>query len=219
MAGMAEITVQDYYTEVKLGENKIMLKSGAVCTLKDRQCSDYDGGYAFWDAIPEDICGLNRYSSLYEGKVQVTQEEGSSTAQIMYTVEWGERLVSLIQKGIGDLCRYKLIMTEHPELFFIESSSDIANKLNKGDLLVANLNLFTYINTKFVYAEKNMGRQMSDMYYDILKSMCELEQKIMRNALAIATLSPSEFGYTLMKEEGYMVVTGEVVHLVKCLKV
>lgn len=220
VAGMAEITVQDYYAEVKLGDNKIMLKSGTVCALKDQQCSDYDGGYAFWEAVPEDVCGLNKYSTLYEGKVQVTQEEKKSTSQIMYTIEWGERLVSLIQKGTSDLCGYKLIMTEHPELFFIESNDNISNKFNKATLPIANVNLFTYINTKFVYAEKNMGKQMSEMYYDILKSKCELEQKIMRNALAIATLSPSEFGYTLMKEEGYMgIVTGEVVHLVKCLKV
>lgn len=31
---MAEITVQDYYTEVKLGEKKIMLKSGAILSLR-----------------------------------------------------------------------------------------------------------------------------------------------------------------------------------------
>lgn len=59
MARMAEIMVQFYNTEVKLGENKIMLKSRAICTLKDQQFNDYDGGYAFSEAMPEDDCELN----------------------------------------------------------------------------------------------------------------------------------------------------------------
>lgn len=102
----------------------------------------------------------------------------------------------------------------------MDNVADLSNKLNKAPLLMANIDLFTYINTKFDYEEKNVGRQMTEMYCDILKSKCELEQKIMRNALAIATLSPAEFDYTLMKQEGYMgIVVGEVVHLIKCLKV
>lgn len=70
-------------------------------------------------------------------------------------------------------------MTEYLKLFFIESNKNIANKLNETALPVANINLFTYINTKCIYAEKNVGRQISNMYYDILKSKCEIEQKIM----------------------------------------
>lgn len=61
---------------------------------------------------------------------------------------------------------------------------------------------------------------MMDMYNDISKSKYDIEQKIMRNALATATLPPAEFGYSLMKQEGYMgMVIREVVHLIKCLKV
>lgn len=70
-------------------------------------------------------------------------------------------------------------MTEYPELFFVESNVNLANKFSKATLPVANINLFTYINPKFVYAEKNVGKKMNEMYFIILKSNCELEQKIM----------------------------------------
>lgn len=156
-AGIAKITVQDYYTEVKLNENKIIFKSGITCTLKDPKCSDYNGGYVFWDSILKDVCGLGKYKVLYENKVHVTKEENKENSQVMYTIELEESIVLLIQKDINTLCRYKLFMTEHPELFFMDIVTNIINKLNKAILPTANIILSTYMNTKFVYREKNDG--------------------------------------------------------------
>lgn len=51
--------------------------------------------------------------------------------------------------------------------------------------------------------------------YNILKSKYELEQKIMRNALAVATLVPLDFKYALIIEKRYMViVTSDVMNLI-----
>ena len=49
---------------------------------------------------------------------------------------------------------------------------------------------------------------------------CKKERRILENSLAIASQSPDQFAYNLMKGPGYMAITaGEVVHIIKCLPV
>ena len=58
------------------------------------------------------------------------------------------------------------------------------------------------------------------MYRDVLLQQCNLERETLKSALAIATQTPDEFAYNLMKGPGYMAVTsGEVVHVIKCIPV
>ena len=76
------------------------------------------------------------------------------------------------------------------------------------------------MNSKFVYVEKHIRRQISSLYYDLLRHKCELERKVLTNALAIAIQNPAKFAYRLMGQLGYLaVVGGEVVHLLKCIQV
>ena len=54
----------------------------------------------------------------------------------------------------------------------------------------------------------------------MLTQRCILEQQVFRKTLTLATQSPDEFAYHLMKGPGYMsVIAGEVVNIIKCLPV
>lgn len=87
-------------------------------------------------------------------------------------------------------------------------------------MAVENIDLFTYVNSKFVYVERHIQTQISQLYTDVLKQRCDLERQVMKNALSLATQTPDDFAYQIMKEPGYMaILSGEVVHITKCTPV
>ena len=68
--------------------------------------------------------------------------------------------------------------------------------------------------------EKHIRTQISQLYRNVLLQQCNLEQKILKNALALATHSPDAFAYHVMQGPGYMaLLAGEVIHIVKCVPV
>ena len=71
--------------------------------------------------------------------------------------------------------------------------------------------------------ERHIRIKINRLYHDvshIMTQRCMLEQQVFRNTLSLATQSPYEFAYHLMKGPGYMsVIAGEVVHIVKCILV
>lgn len=90
----------------------------------------------------------------------------------------------------------------------------------KRPIYIENLNIFTYINSKFVYVERHIREQMTDLYKGVIKQKCLLEQQIMEQALTQIRTRPDKMAASLMKEPGYMAIpAGEVVHLVKCIPV
>jgi len=107
---------------------------------------------------------------------------------------------------------------EHPKLFILETSKgDIFAA--RGAIPVNNLDIFTYVNSKFVYVEKHIRRQMTLLYYNVMQQRCELEKEVLRNTFLFATLQPDEFAYKLMKGPDYMAVTAGAIHIVKCIPV
>ena len=82
------------------------------------------------------------------------------------------------------------------------------------------MDIFTYVNSKFIYVEIHIRTEISRLYHDVLTQRCILEQQVYKNTLTLATQSPDEFAYHLMKGPGYMsVIAGETVYIVKCIPV
>jgi len=75
------------------------------------------------------------------------------------------------------------------------------------------------MNSKFVYVEKHIRTQINQLYRNILLQQCNLELRMMQNALAIAQ-SPDIFAYHFIRGPGYMaLLAGEVIHIIKCIAV
>ena len=82
------------------------------------------------------------------------------------------------------------------------------------------MDIFTYVNSKFIYVEIHIRTEANKLYHDFLSQRCILEQQVFRNTLTLATQWTDEFAYHLMKAPGYTsVIAGEVVHIVKCIPV
>ena len=177
-----------------------------------------EGGYSFWSLLPKDDCLKNKYDILYRGPVMKITSSGNDT---IYSISTNEISFALSIKEDIDFCNRVLIKTEHPKLFIYEGSK--RNRLFNNDLKskdILNLDIFTYLNSKFVYVEKHFRSEVESLYRNILKDKCELERQVLYNSLSIASLSPDEFAFNLMKKPGYIArIAGEVVHIIQCTPV
>lgn len=217
--GTASITLTSYQTALNLETNQIRLRSGTICPYTDATCMDIDGGHTFWQILPTDHCKFNHYDALYEGYANRMLDTLYEHPQIVYSLSTQDITFALTKTGEEPLCGYTLIKTEHPKLLILETRKG-ESFTTRRRLSTENLDIFAYINSKFIYVEKHIRSQMNSLYRDVLKQRCNLEQQVLKNALTLAINSPDEFAYQIMKGPGYMAVTaGEVVHIIKCTPV
>lgn len=213
------ISLRSYSAQISLNSNKIHLRSGTICALLESSCEDSDGGYTFWSPRPRENCGLDRYGVLYSGLSDKIKEVESGVTRSIYSVTSIDVTFALASREVDQICGYKIISTEHPKLFIFETHQGNSFAI-QGKTPVANLDIFAYVNSKFIYVERHIRQQMKSLYHDILVQQCNRERQILRNSLSLATQAPDEFAYTLMKGPGYMaVLAGEVVHIIKCIPV
>lgn len=216
--GSIKITLQDYIADVKINTNKVHLRSGVACELSATNCLDIEGGDTFWDPVPADTCKFSSYGVLYEGYADKIIDSMNQQSQVAYSLTAQNTIFALTSRGKYITCGYSLTRTEHPKLIIFETSPGV--EIFKKQSKVSNLDIFTYMNSKFVYVEKHIRTQINELYRNILLQQCNLEQQLLQNALAIATQSPDIFAYYLMKGPGYMaLLAGEVIHIVKCVPV
>jgi len=215
---IVRINLRSSYVPVHLSTGRIILKSGTVCELADGFCIDYEDGYTFWKPMPTSSCNFHQYDVLYEGlATKMTTETANSPT--IYTLVTEDITFALTKTKEQPLCGYTLLRTEHPKLFILETQKG-NTFATRGSIPINNFDIFTYVNSKFVYVEKHIRQQMTSLYYNVIRQRCELEKEVLRNTLSFATLQPDEFAYKLMKGPGYMAVTaGEAIHVVKCIPV
>ncbi|KAL6419062.1 hypothetical protein ACFW04_011596 [Cataglyphis niger] len=157
--GSIKITLQDYTADVRIN-------------------TTHEGG----DPVPADTCKFSNYVILYEGYADKIIDNINQQAQVVYSLTTQNTIFALTSRGKYLTCGYTLTRTEHPKLIIFETSPGIAifNKQTR----VANLDIFTYMNSKFVYVEKHICTQINQLYRNILLQQCNLEQQMLQNALA-----------------------------------
>ena len=146
--------------------------------------------------------------------IQIKKKE-----QTVYALETQKITFALAIKSKEMLCGFTIWRTEHPKLVIFEQEEGLTLPItNKNS--VNDLDIFTYVNSKFVYVERHIRSQLKQLYQEVITQRCNIERETLKNGLSIATQTPDQFAYNLMKGPGYMAVTaGEVVHVIKCIPV
>lgn len=210
------ITLRNLEASVKRSSGEVILPSGVRCPAADGTCQDSDGAETYWTIAVEDSCHFERYDILYEGGAVRLSPRANQTSATVYTVTTGDTTFALTKTEEFNVCGYKLFRTEHPKLLVLETQRGRTFKI-RSKITIDNLDIFAYVNSKFVYVEKHVKTQLTRMYQDIMEQKCALEHQILRNALSLSSIAPDEMAYRIMKTPGYTAVTsGEVIHLVKC---
>jgi len=213
-----KITLQDYMADVKINTNKVLLRSGVTCELGAAHCTDMEGGNTYWTPLPDDQCKTSAYEVVYQGYADKIINSDNQQGLTVYSITAITTAFALAQKDMYSICGYALSKTEHPKLVISETTPGGATFAKS--ISTNNMDIFTYMNSKFVYVERHSRKQMNRLYTDLLLQQCQLEKKILHNSLAIAAQSPDIFAYHLMKGPGYMaLLSGEVIHIIKCVGV
>ena len=214
-----KITLKDYTVRIHLDKEQIITPSGLRCTLAEGKCTDHDGGTLFWDAYPINSCRYDKYTVIHEGFAKKIQTTENNTTNTIISVESKEITFAFTITASDMICGYLLSKTEHPRLFVLEGKKDSFFK-SVSPIKTHDLDLFNYINSKFVYTEKVTKREVKSLYFDVITKRCELERKVLQNSLTLAIINPDQFATTYMKSPGYTaVITGEVIQIIKCIKV
>ncbi|KAH0944997.1 hypothetical protein HN011_008029 [Eciton burchellii] len=96
-----------------------------------------------------------------------------------------------------------------------ETRTDVQSKRK---ISVNNLDIFAYVNSKFVYVEKHIKNQLNKLYMNIMEPNCSLEKQILQNALSLSITARDEIAFRSIKTTGYTAVTaGQMVRLIKCI--
>jgi len=213
------ITLRNFEAPIRRSSDEIILPSGLHCKIASGQCLDTDGGETFWSTVPPDSCHFSHYDILYEGRANKLTPRANQTSPTVYTVTTRETTFALTKTAEVSLCGYTLVQTEHPKLFILETQRDHTFKI-RSRISVNNLDIFAYVNSKFVYVEKHIKTQLTHLYRDIMEQKCALEKQILQNALTLSSIAPDEMAHRIMKTPGYTAVAaGEVIHLIKCVPV
>lgn len=213
------IALRSFDASVRRSTREIVLPSGVRCAVTDRVCMDADGSETYWKDAPLDSCHFDQYDILYEGTANKLSPKVNQTSPVVYTVTTRDTTFALTKTDEVDLCGYKLLQTEHPKLLILETQRGRTFK-TRSRISVDNLDIFSYVNSKFVYVEKHIKTQLTRLYRDLMEQKCALERQILQNALSLSSIAPDEMAFRIMKSPGYTAVTtGEVIHLIKCVPV
>lgn len=217
--GTITISLASHRAMVSIDANQIHLSTGSICRYSSGNCVDIVGRYTFWETIPNDHCRFGHYDVLYEGKAKKMVNKVDNRMQTVYSLSTQDVTFALSQIGEELHCGYTLIKTEHPKLIILETHKG-ESFIKKKPLAVENMDIFTYVNSKFVYVERHIRTQLNQLYTDVLKQRCDLERQVLKNALSLAMQAPDDFAYQIMRGPGYMsTLSGEVVHITKCTPV
>jgi len=108
-------------------------------------------------------------------------------AQIVYSLTAQNTIFALTSTGSYATCGHTLIRIEHPKLILFKTTLGVSLfKLSR----IANVDIFTYMNSKFVYVKKYIRTQINQLYRNILLQQCDLKSRMMQNILAITVRSP-----------------------------
>lgn len=214
-----DISVRDLEVPVDLSSEMIVLPSGFRCPYPQTTCRDSEYGMTVWEKIRPSQCAHEDYDVLFEGEstyIPPTINDDGTANPAVYHVEEGETTFALTGTRKTRRCYQEVVETEHPRLFIIEGTSSGFSK-SLSPLSVHNTDLFSYVNSKFVYLEKHLRRQLTSMYSDLIFQKCKIEQEVLQQRLTMASISLQEFSFLQGNGPGYTALLGgEVVYLIKC---
>lgn len=209
------ITLKKFDTQLALPGKLVMLPSGYSCEFSEGSCIDIEDGHTFWE--DSRIECEDNYDLLYEGPANRSVLISNGFSSIMFAAEKGMAF-SFSVSSTSKVCGQDAHQLDHPKLVMVEGNIQKGRFFKSNN--AKNLDMFTYMNSKFAYIEMHMKNQLLSLHKAVMMSQCESERSSLMTKLSIAQYSPSEFAFLHMKKPGFTaVLAGEVIYLVQCKSV
>ncbi|KYQ60096.1 hypothetical protein ALC60_00858, partial [Trachymyrmex zeteki] len=148
------ITLNSIEAPIKRSTRQVILPSGTRCPLTPGYCMDNKGAESYWPPLSIDHCHFDQYNILYEGLATKLSSKKNQSTPTMYTVTIQDTTFALTKTSDIDVCGFRLAQTEHPKLFILETQKGRTFS-SRSKVAVENLDIFLYVNSKFIYVEKH----------------------------------------------------------------
>jgi len=145
---LIRITLRDY-ADIRVNTNRVYFRFGVTYKFSATYCIDIEN--IFWEPVSANSCKFSDYSVLYRVWADRIFDNMNEQAQTVYSLTAQNTIFALTSTGKYPIYDHILIRTEKPKLIFFEKLGISFFKLSSR---MANLDIFTYINLKFIYVEK-----------------------------------------------------------------
>ncbi|KAE9521460.1 hypothetical protein AGLY_018134, partial [Aphis glycines] len=168
-------------------------------------------GEVIWRNEKSD-CSITEYDVLYDGPASLVISLGHNNYKTeTYIVETTYIAFALKKTSMTFACNIPIAQTENNQLLIL-SNPMYVNIFSSKKIQPFNTDLFSYINTKFVYLEYTIKRTVTNLYENLTK-----KQSNTYCNLSLASYNLSEFAYTISEGSGYVAIkNGEIIYLQKC---
>uniref|UniRef100_A0AAT9JFV2 Glycoprotein n=1 Tax=Blattella germanica chuvirus 1 TaxID=3133478 RepID=A0AAT9JFV2_9VIRU len=220
--GQLEITLTTGMALYDLSSNDVVLPDGIRCKYLAGGCFKSSSGEVYWKKDEETACDLRKYSVLYQGMSTWTEEAMPYDAEhqsgnLLVSVENQDRVFSFILDKRTHLCQFSAYATEHPRIFIVpalEGAYPFPESLRHSH----DVDMMIYVNSKFVYVERHIRTQITELYKDIMARRCEDKRQHLSLSLAVARSSPNDFAYSYTEAPGYTaLLRGELIYIAQCV--
>jgi hypothetical protein len=217
-----DVLVQSFYkihpstgrAKVDLEEGTFKTPGGQSYAVNAEAGFDSDLGHMYWKQHDlTQACSKTSYTVLYEGPAIIyTSPAGSKTLIINDT----NHILAVGLKTPILVCHLAGISTDHGRLFVLESTK-VGFYFQKTAMNPLDADMFLYINSKLVYLEKHLSRELKSVYKLFTQRVCEVQHQVLNQLITLAYTSPNEFAWTYTKRAGVTaIIRGEVVYLITC---
>lgn len=215
------ITLKSYTATAETKMDTIHLGPELVCKFSAAHCLDFELGESYWSVPEDEACNKNKHLLLYSGPAVRYEkyEVDSQQKTVTYLVENKDKVFSLRVTEPYTTCLALAWKTEHPSLIIAPELEGRAS-FPAITSLSGSTDLLIYVNAKFVYLDRIVGKNLDIIYSRIEKDRCRLDKRTLETQLAIASTNPDEFALLYTGEPGHVAsVMGEVIYVSKCPKV
>ena len=122
------------------------------------------------ESATERTCDNEKFMAIYEGPAAMITDEDGRLLSVL--VEHEDIAFDLqIRDTIRD-CGHIIQRTEHPSLY-VERSSQAGFNRNVEAVQGQEFNLIAYINTKFVFFDRKLEKQLTNLYDVLQMKRCQ----------------------------------------------
>ncbi|ANC97698.1 G [Lonestar tick chuvirus 1] len=215
MVASYTIKLTEERATLSMDDGQLRLSSGYAHSFKTGSSFDISSGDVFWKLDGPEHCSPTSYIVLYEGPAYVYV---SPTQERTLVVNSSTQALAVgLTKGVT-VCNQYATRTEHPRLLVVSKS--VGQPLfyfQRSSLDPQDVDMFMYVNSKLVYVEKHLGRELSSVYKHFHMQLCETNRQMLRQLTTLAIIAPEEFAWLYSGKPGVTALTrGELVYLMEC---
>lgn len=216
MQSSYRITLVESWGTLDLNTGALRTPGGYVHKFSEGKSFDADLGNIFWGTSAHtSSCAKTSYLVLYQGAGTLAiNAKGGKT--LMVNTSDVALAVGLTKPTL--LCYHHAFETDHPKLHVVvETQQGTGFYFERSSVDPLEVDLFLYANTKLVFVERHLAKELRTVYKHFHERACRLQHQSLQQLTTLAFMAPEEFAWLYTGKPGVTaIVRGEVVYVMEC---